>query len=141
MADLFGRDPINIKTPMTADKCEITWDGDNVATAIQFSLEYSQSITRRRSIGSKDAIIYGSQPVGRATMARLITSSGVDTTGDSWECKTGEMSFEMGSCDGGGSRTFHAKGCIVTSYSIQAQAEDLTVMDNVVIEFLELTKA
>jgi len=139
MADMFGREPVKLKKPVTADKCEITWDGKNVAQAIQFSMDYSQQITRRRSIGSKDAIIYGSQPQGRATMARLITSDGSITSGDSWTCKTGTLTFKLGGCEGGGG-TYTATGCIISSFNIQAQAEDLTVMDNVVIEFMELSK-
>ncbi len=140
MADMFGRDPVQLKTPMTADKCDITWENENVASAIQFSIEYGQQVTRRRSIGSQDAIIYGSQPQGRATMARLITSDGTITTGPSWSCKTGTLKFYMSGCEGAGGGVFIANGCIVTSYNISAQAEDLTVMDNVTIEFMELEK-
>ncbi len=139
MADMFGREPVQLKQPITADKCEITWDGDVVGQAIQFSLEYSQQMTRRRSIGSKDAIVYGSQPVGRASMARLYTADGPKSAGDSWSCKTGNMTFTMGGCEGAGGKTYHATGCVVTSFQIQASAEDLSVMDNITIEFLELT--
>ena len=141
MADILGRDPIQLKQPITADKCLITWDGNNVAQAISVSLDYSQSISRRRSIGSKDAVIYGSQPSGRATMARLITTDGSITQGPSWSsCSTGTLTFTMGGCNGASGDVYTANGCMVSSFSIQAQAEDLTVMDNVVIEFMELVK-
>ena len=142
MADLFGRDPITLKTPVTADKCTIIFDGETVAQAIQFSIEYGQSITRRRSIGSKDAVVYGSQPQGRATIARLITIAGATTKGASWSaCGDGTITFELGGCKADKvGQSYNATGCIVTSYSISASAEDLTVMDNVTIEFMELTK-
>lgn len=141
MSDIYGKAPLNLKQAVTADRCTITWDGKDVAQAVQFSLEYSQSVTRRRSIGQKDAVIYGGQPTGRATMARLITSGGSNVgDGDSWlACKSGTMMFEMGGNCGGTGDIYHATGCIVTSFSLQASSEDLTVMDNVVIEFLELS--
>jgi hypothetical protein len=144
MADLYGKDKLTILQPVTADRCKIQMDGKDVGEAIQFSLEYSQGVTRRRSIGSRSAVIYASQPTGRATMARLITVDGDKQTGkgDSWlACKGGTLDFTMkgNPCgDGAPETVYKATGCIVTSFSIQASAEDTTVMDNVVIEFLEL---
>lgn len=143
MADLFGKEPLRLKTPVTADQCTIIFDGETVAQAVTFQLEYGQSITRRRSIGSKDAVVYGSQPQGRATIARLITKEGAITKGKSWTaCGNGTIRFNLGYCEGGITKDkYDATGCVVTSYSISASAEDLTVMDNVTIEFMELTKA
>ena len=150
MADLFGRTSGSLKTPITSDQCTITFDGNEVAQAVQFTCEYTQSVTRRRSIGSKDIVMYGSQPQGRITIGRLITTDGTITEGASWTaCGQGEITFSLGSCENAGSpgtagasggTKYTAIGCMVTSYSIQAQSEDLTVMDNVTIEFLELTK-
>lgn len=145
MADIYGKEKIDIKQPITADRCEIMMDGSPVGQAIQFSLEYSQAVTRRRSIGQKMAVIYAGQPSGRATMARLITTDGTLMTGrgDSWKaCSSGTLTFTMkgNPCGEANAKVtkYKATGCIVTSFSLSAQAEDLTVMDNVVIEFLEL---
>lgn len=142
MADIFGRTPLTLQTPITADQCHIEWEGE-VGTAIQFSLEYSQQVTRRRSIGNQNAVIFGSQPMGRATIARLLTTGENGFTQQAWSCgkSDSKITFKLGGCGGeGGGGTYTATGCIVSSFSIQASAEDLTVMDNVVIEFLELTK-
>lgn len=142
MADIFGKEPLKLKTPVTADKCRITMDGKPVAEAMQFSLEYSQSITRRRSIGNNSAVIYGSQPMGRASMARLITVPDESSKGDSWNaCIRGRLTFELGGgCDSNQQtgKTYTAEGCIVSAFSVSASADDLTVVDNVVIEFMEL---
>ena len=146
MADLFGKTAPEPTQPITADTCKIFWDGADkqVATAINFSLEYSQGVTRRRSIGNKSAIIYGGQPQGRATIGRLVTLEGdLPWNSDSWKaCKGGFLIFELGgNCQGGKSGAkFKATQCIVSSFSLQANAEDLTVADNVVIDFMELTR-
>jgi hypothetical protein len=152
--DIFGRTPPSIKTPITADRCIITWDNKTVTQAIQFQMSYGQSVTRRRTIGSNDAVVYGSQPSGQATMARLYVSgdSAALFSTDSWTCGgTGIVTFATGACDsqqgptasGGnaGGDTFTARGCMVSQFSISAQAEDLTVVDNVTIEFLQLERA
>jgi hypothetical protein len=138
MADLFGYQTASIKTPVTADKCTLSWGG-TVAGAVQVSISYSQQINRRRTIGNKDTVIWASQPSGQATIQRLITSGGI-ATGEGWNpCSPATITFNLGSCNGGGG-SLTAHGCVVTQYSIQAEAESLTVMDNVVIDFLQLDK-
>ncbi len=146
MADIFGKEPLELKQPITADKCIISLDGKVVAEASQISIEYSQSITRRRSIGNKTAVIYGAQPQGRASIARLLALDMEDERGKSWTgCVEGTLTFSMGGGCGGqdksASKRYTATGCIVSAFSIQASADDLTVMDNVVIEFMELKLA
>lgn len=142
MADLFGYENQNIKTPLTADKATITWGGI-VTGAIQVQISYAQQIQRRRTIGNKDAVIYAAMPTGQITIARLMTtdSSGL-FSGPGWKaCEPGTITLTLGGgCGGGGGGpTFTAKGCVVSQFSVQAEAEGLTVMDNVVIEFLQLS--
>ena len=142
MSDLFGKTVPNTENPITADACAVIWDGKTVSTAINFSLEYSQPVTRRRSIGSQAAIIYGGQPMGRASIGRLLTEKDVPWDTDSWKnCKSGKIEFQLGgNCAGKNIRKFIATGCIVSAFTVQANADDLTVADNVAIEFLELTR-
>jgi ABC-type transporter Mla maintaining outer membrane lipid asymmetry ATPase subunit MlaF len=141
MADIFQRGAQSIQSPITADKCTITIDGNVVADAIQFQCSYQQAITRRRSIGNQTAIIYGGIPQGTITIARLITDGSITSLGSGiFSCKGGTVSFSgQNACDGGGSVNYTAKGCMVSAFSISANADDLTVMDNVVIEFIELS--
>jgi hypothetical protein len=137
MADLFGYQTASIKSPITADKCTIQWGGV-VAGAVQVSISYSQQINRRRTIGNKDTVIWASQPSGQATIQRLITTAGLDTGGTGWNaCNPATITFNLAGCGTGGG-SLRANGAVVSEYSIQAEAESLTVMDNVVIDFLQL---
>jgi len=141
MADIFqkGDGSLNIKSPITADKCTITFDGTVVADAIQFQCNYQQQIIRRRSIGNQSAIIYSSMPMGSISVARLLTDSASSILGTAaFTCKGGTVSFSGTGCDGG-QVNYTARGVMVQSYSISANADDMSVMDNITFEFIELT--
>jgi hypothetical protein len=145
MADLFNRQDTTIKTPVTADNCLITWGGA-IAAAMQVQISYQQQVQRRRTIGNQNAIIYATYPVGQVTIARLIADGGSDIfSATGWSaCTPGQISFAMtggkgSNCPANG-YTLTAKGCVVSQYSLSAEAEGLTVVDNITIEFLELVR-
>jgi hypothetical protein len=140
MAELFGYEDHQIKTPLTADRATIDWGG-TVTAAIQLSVTYMQQIQRRRSIGNQDAIIWASMPQGQITIARLLTTDASKLfSSPGWKfCEYGEITIDLGACKGSGFG-LRATGCVVSQFSLQAEAESLTVMDNVVIEFLQLHK-
>lgn len=141
MPDIFqkGNGNVDIKQPITADKCSITIDGSIVADAIQFQCNYQQSVIRRRSIGNQSAIIYSSMPQGSITISRLLTEEArAILSSKVFSCEGGEISFEGSGCKGG-SIHYTARGVMVTSYSLTASADDLTVMDNLTFEFVELS--
>jgi hypothetical protein len=162
MADLYGFDNQTIKTPLTADKATITWQGvsgEIITGAVQVSISYAQAINRRRSIGNKDAIIWSAMPSGQITIQRLLTidSNGLFSARGWKSCDPGTITLTLGggACDsatqtasgstavGATSKaaiTYTATGCIVSQFNVQAEAESLTVMDNVVIEFLQLSQ-
>ena len=139
MADLFGHENSAIKAPLTADKATINWGGI-ITGAIQVTVAYNQQINRRRTIGNKDAVIWATMPSGQVTIQRLLTAdSGALFNAPGWNaCKPGEITLTLGGCEGGGP-TYTARGCVVTQFQVQAEAESLTVMDNVVVEFLQLS--
>jgi hypothetical protein len=142
MADLFGFGDQNIKAPLTADKAIIQWGGNVVTGAIQVAISYAQQVNRRRTIGNKDAVIWAAMPSGQITIQRLLTTDASALfTSQGWQaCNPGSIILTLGGgCDGAtkGS-TFTARGAIVSQFSVQAEAESLTVMDNVTIEFLQL---
>lgn len=143
MPDLFQRKVPPSEAPITADHCTLTWDGD-VMGATQVTISFQQQINRRRVIGNKLAAIWGSSPQGQANIQRLLV--GADASAifgkEGWDvCTPTTVIFKAGTSEcGGGNFTLKATGCIVASYQIQAEAESLTVMDNVVIEFLQLEK-
>jgi hypothetical protein len=142
MADIFNKEEVQVRTPITADRCTIIWDGKDVTQAVNFQLTYNQPITRRRTIGNREAVIYGGQPQGSITIARLMTVDGqalFDTP--SWKCSGGSIQFTTGSCHADGATvTYHAHGTIVSSYSLSANPESLDVIDNISVDFLELTR-
>lgn len=145
MADIFGRQPLTIKSPVTADRSIITWDGDVLTSATNISIQYGQQINRRRSIGNKDSVIYAAQPQGQIQIGRLLADDFKKLFGTpSWNgCgKDGKLSFELksgcGEDAGTQAGTFRCTGCVVTSYSVQAEAEGLTVIDQVTVDFMQL---
>lgn len=139
--DIFQKDTAPIKSPITADKCTITIGGTTIADAIQFQATYGQSITHRRAIGNKSVIIYGSMPRGQISIARLIADGSSNLlSSDIFTCTGGTISFKGTSCDGGSTVNYVARGCMASNFSISANADDLTVLDNIVIEFVELSQ-
>ncbi len=140
---MFGREHIDQKTAITSDRCSVIFDTSPVAEAIQMSISYNQSVTRRRSIGGKVAVIYGSQPVGQCTIARMVLANDPGTffAGPSWSgCQGGSITLTLAGCGDAPGAKYQINGSLVTSFSIQLQSEDLTVVDNVSIDFLELIK-
>lgn len=161
MAELFGRKSVIPKKPITADMCTIIWgdsldtgegvpNGAAVASATNISIQYQQQVTRRRTLGAAEgapiAVIYPSQPVGSMSIQRLIC----ETTEDIFQrpgwniCKgTAALSISFDGatayegCNTQGS-IYTATGATVTGYSLNAEAEGLTVVDNIQIEFLQL---
>jgi len=141
--DVFGFQGVTPSTPLTADKAILMWGGGIVTGATNIAINYAQQVNRRRTIGNKSAIIWASMPSGQITMQRLLTT---DTAGlfsaPGWRaCQPGQIILDLaGACTGGVSAgSYTATGCIVSQFAIQAEAESLTVMDNVTIEFLQLS--
>jgi hypothetical protein len=146
--DVFNKKLVNPKKPVTADMALINWDGI-LAQATTISWQYGQSVTRRYTLGSNGqntAVIYPGRPQGALTMQRLIAEGTDNIFGKpGWDiCKgLGTITIALdgtSAYDGctvkGGTYTF--RGCTVTGYSISLNSEDLTVADNVSIEFLQM---
>jgi len=141
MADLFGFTSQTIKTPFTADKATIQW-GSVVTGATQVTVSYAQQVNRRRTIGNRDTVIFASQPNGNINIQRLVTNNSSQLfKSPGWSaCTPGTITLTLGGCpNDGGTSTYTATGCVVSQFSITAEAESLSIMDNVVVEFLQLT--
>lgn len=144
MADVFGAKQLDLNfAPVTADECLIQFDGKLVASATNFALTYGRSVTRRRSIGNQQAVMIPTQPGGSVSIQRLLTTDMKTLLeGPSWKvCKNGgTITVALGAaCDGGKVVTYHCTGCVVTNYAVQGEAEGLTVVDSLTIEFMQLT--
>jgi len=142
MADVYGFSESQIQQPLTADKAILQWGGV-IAGAVQFSLNYNQQVNRRRTIGNRGAVIWASLPSGQIQIGRMLTTDAAQLfSAPGWKaCNPGTITITLGGgCDGQSGPTFTAKGCVVTTFSLQLEAEGLTVMDNVGIEFLHLSE-
>lgn len=146
MADIFSKQDISQQNPMTADYCTVQGLGGGESYATNVQVSYQQSITRRRTIGGQSnfAVIYGSLPQGQITMSRLAIGESLSSVGQGacWNaCEGGQITLSLkGACEGAGEATFTCTGCVVTAYTVSLEADSLTVMDNVQIEFLQLKK-
>lgn len=166
--DLYGRRMVRAVKPITADMCTIVFTADNAAStakseiiagATNISISYQQQVMRRRTLGSAGgsplAVIYPTQPMGTLTMSRLFAryhdaDPALNTIESlfsfpGWDiCKgtasitlkfNGDSAFTGCNEKYGG---FKLSGATVTGYSLSAEAEGLTVLDNVNIEFLQM---
>lgn len=149
MADVFKRKTVDIKRPITADMCLITWEGA-VTTATNLQLSYQQQVTRRRTLGTNGknvAVIYPGMPVGQITIARLFAEATenlferpgwnvCDDPATIYISFSGQPALE--GCSSVSNAMYVCRGCIVTNYTLSAEAEGLQVVDNITIEFLQM---
>ena len=141
MADIFGRQAVQLSTPITADNAVIDWGG--VQTNVQqISITAGQPINRRHTIGNKKAVMWAGQGAGQVNIGRIMTTDATDLyTSPGWsQCKPGSISISFGGCgrSGGGGLTNTATGVLVANMGVQAEAEGLQVVDNVTLEFMQL---
>lgn len=144
--DIYGRTPSIPKIPFTADKATIDWGGPLVS-AMNVNLSYVQQIMRRRSIGNKNTVIYATQPYGTISIARMLTDDAQYLFSQpGWKACEAPATIKItfrGGCDDVPEATrkeltLTAVGCYVSQFTIGAEAENLTVIDSVSIEFLQL---
>lgn len=136
MADLYGFSS-QVKAPATADKSTISWGG-NVAGATQVSFSYNQQINKRRSMGNGAAIVWASSPTGQITIQKLVIEGLVKTLPGFNACSPANISFNVSGCSSG-SGNVTASGCVVSSYSLVAETDGMSVMENVTIDFVSLS--
>lgn len=165
--DIFQRRQIDPRKPVTADQCTILWPvrgsssatagattntiSDIVTAATNVTIQYQQQVTRRRTLGVGEggrpiAVIYPSQPQGTMTIQRLVaegTDNILNRVGFS-SCDTdktitvhfaGSGAYEDCSVQG---PIYTITGVVVTGFGFTAEAESLTVVDNINIEFLQM---
>lgn len=145
-----------------ADEGSIT-SGKILTGATNVTISYQQQVIRRRTLASSSnrpiAVIYPTQPVGNMQIQRLfasmVSTSGVEVGKDSgthaifsfpgWDvCKgtaTIFVGFNGASAYAACNRTnpgYTIRGATVTGYNISLEAENLTVVDSITVEFLQL---
>jgi hypothetical protein len=151
--DIFGKPQFGITHPITADQIYIQWEGvdgsfDDIYQATNVQLQYQQSVSRRYTLSSQQnqAVIIPGRPIGTMTIGRLFvgTQQDIFTTLLGWNVclnpatihinLSGANATDCSTSTG----AFQLAGCYVTAYSFQGNADDLQVVDNITIEFLQL---
>lgn len=136
-----------------------------VTGATNINISYQQQVVRRRTLatagGSPLAVIYPTQPMGSIQIQRLFADLSQQLGGGAtgfqassvhdifdlpgWNiCKgTAELAVTFDGASAYPDCTtkapgYRMTGAVVTGYNISAEAEGLTVVDNVSIEFLQM---
>lgn len=157
MSDIFHRKPLNIEKPITADMVMLYWGssgggtsgGTIVAQATNFQLQYQQQVNRRWTLGGagvNTCVIYPGRPIGTIRIQRLFVDQnenifenpGWDPCGEPATIHielNGESAVDGCTTKGG---IYIARGAVATSYGLTAEADGLTIIDDVNIEFLQL---
>ena len=154
MPDIFNKPTITTARPITADMIQLLWSttgGGAPATILQannFQASYQQGVSQRYTLNSPQnfATIYPGRPKGNITIGRLICDgeqnifslAGFDVCQApaiiTWANTNTHTSASCNASLG----TYIARGAWCTSYSMQADADNLMVLDSVSIEFLQL---
>jgi hypothetical protein len=138
MADIYGFKSDSIKAPFTADKCKVSFGGQ-VGSAVNVTIQFNQQINRRRVVGDANVLLWASAPQGQASIQTMIVDKPLKGSGAGWNaCEVGEVRFDLAGCQSGGG-TVTCSGAVVSSYSVSAEVEGLTVMENLVIDFVSLS--
>jgi hypothetical protein len=142
MADIFNFQDQEVKRPYTADRATLEWsDTGDVQFAINVQINYQQQINRRRVIGGAWAVRWGSQPQGSLTCQRILVAGDANIyQGKIWDqCQDAkELKVSLKDCDGNAGPIYICTGPVVSQLQVTVEAESLTCLDNVVVEFLQL---
>jgi hypothetical protein len=150
MAELFHYKVQEIVRPLTADRAQLSWGGTVITAATNVTIQYQQQINRRRVIGGQVAVRWGSQPTGTLTAQRILTTNPTDLfSSPIWnQCEDNPPTMELILGNGCGDVSpgnkvikYEMTGAVVSQYQVQAEAEGLTVIDNVVVEFMQLIQS
>ncbi len=139
--------------------------GQVVTGATNINISYQQQVIRRRTLatagGAPLAVIYPSQPIGSLQIQRLFAdlsqqlgggATGFTASGThdifnlyGWSICSGTAAITV-TFDGDSAYKdcatkndgYRMTGCVVVGYNISAEAEGLTIVDNVSVEFLQM---
>lgn len=165
-ADMFGVKTPDFYKPITADTAIITW-GDYSGTAnteiltgaSNLAMSYQRGVNRRYGLGrgatgGSVAITYPTRPMGQLSMSHLFIETSVATElfgRPGWNAcaPPATLRVTLGNnrnligegCSGVQPVTFVIGGALVTSWNLQMEADGLTVMQSITIEFMHLEKA
>lgn len=139
--DVFQKNTSTIASPRTADNAFINWGGI-VTAALNVNIGYNRGVSRHRTIGNQKAVLVTSQPAGQISIAQIVTTDARELfSRPGWDgCTPAELSLTLNGCGGDTSDPikYTAIGCLVSGFNIGMEAEGVTIIQNVSIEFLQL---
>ena len=137
--DIFKKNTSTIATPRTADNAFINWGGI-VTAALNVNIGYNRGVSRHRTIGNQKAVLVTSQPAGQISIAQIVTTDAKELfSRPGWDgCTPAELTLTLNNCDGKDPVKYTATGCLVSGFNIGMEAEGVTIIQNVSIEFLQL---
>jgi len=141
MSDVFGRSAQTITGPITADRGVIDWGGGIVTSCTNISIGVAVPIQIRHTIGNQQSVIYAGQPSGTISINELLAeNAGYLFSLPGWNvCQPTSITLSFASCSAGEGISLRADGCVVSQYSLSAEAEGTTVFDAVTINFTQLS--
>jgi hypothetical protein len=151
--DIFKKTTSTNATPRTADNAFINWGGINTA-ALNINIGYNRGVSRHRTIGNQKSVLVTSQPAGQISIAQIVTNDARELfSRPGWDgCIPAELTLTLNGCTGtttdaagntvnvtkADSIKYTAVGCLVSGFNVGMEAEGVTVIQNVTIEFLQL---
>ena len=146
--DIFGKPNFTQVYPVTADQVQLIWSGNSVMQATNVQIQYQQNVTRRYTLSSpqNQASIIPGRPIGTLTMGRLFVTAEQNLFKlPGWNvCQPPATiiiachAANTGSCSVTSPVEYTLYGAYVTGYSFSANADDLQVIDNITVEFLQM---
>lgn len=154
-ADILQRNLFDHKQPLTADRVKLIFSGGNgtVYAALTVQAQVQYPVSRRRTLGTDANVVQSftivGQPAGKLTIARMFgpaaNSAELFATHPFNPCadiSTVTMSFSnqttLSNCASTVNDIYTFYGAIVSAYEITANAEELTVLDNIVVDFSQM---
>lgn len=155
-ADILQRNLFDHSQPLTADRVKLVFNGSATvyaALTVQAQLQYP--VTRRRTLGTDANVVQSftivGQPAGKLTIGRMFgpeaQTAALFRTHPFNPCAAKGLAFitmsfsnqtTMSNCPTQVNETYIFHGAIVSGYEITANAEELTVLDNIVVDFSQM---
>ena len=155
-ADILQRNLFDHSQPLTADRVKLVFSGySTVYAALTVQAQVQYPVSRRRTLGTDGNMVQSftivGQPAGKLTIARMFgpeaKSAELFAThpfnpcapkGESFVTMSFSNQTTMSNCPSSVNDIYTFHGAIVSAYEITANAEELTVLDNIVVDFSQM---
>ena len=156
-ADILQRNLFDHSQPLTADRVKLVFSGNagTVYAALTVQAQVQYPVSRRRTLGTDANVVQSftivGQPAGKLTIARMFGPEAKSRDlfashpfnpcapkGESIVTMSFTNQTTMSNCATNVTEIYKFHGAIVSAYEITANAEELTVLDNIVVDFSQM---